>query len=58
MAIIATWNLENLFRPGGDFVPKTNAVYETKLDGLARVIEAIAPGRPRRRGGGRSRRVE
>ena len=43
MAIIATWNLENLFRPGGDFGPKTNAVYDAKLDGLARVIDAIVP---------------
>ena len=43
MAIIATWNLGNLFRPGGDFGPKTNAVYDAKLDGLARVIDAIVP---------------
>jgi predicted extracellular nuclease len=43
MAVIATWNLENLFRPGSDFGPKTNAVYDAKLDALARVIDAIGP---------------
>jgi hypothetical protein len=43
MAIIATWNLENLFRPGGDFGPKTRPIYDAKLDGLARVIDAIGP---------------
>jgi len=43
MAVIATWNLENLFRPGSDFGPRTKAVYDAKLDGLARVIDAIGP---------------
>src|SRR5919198_2395130 len=43
MAVIATWNLENLFRPGGDFGPKAKAVYDAKLAGLASVIEAISP---------------
>ena len=43
MAIIAIWNLENLFRPGGDFGPKTSAVYDAKLDGLVRVVDAIGP---------------
>ena len=43
MAVIATWNLENLFRPGGDFGPRTKAVYDAKLDELARVIDAIGP---------------
>jgi hypothetical protein len=30
MAIIATWNLENLFRPGGDFGPNTNGGLQTQ----------------------------
>jgi endonuclease/exonuclease/phosphatase family metal-dependent hydrolase len=34
---IATWNLQNLFPPGGDG-PKTPQDYATKLDGLARTI--------------------
>ncbi|HEY3411039.1 MAG TPA: endonuclease/exonuclease/phosphatase family protein, partial [Propionicimonas sp.] len=37
MVRIATWNVENLFLPGGDG-PKTQADYDTKLDGLAQTI--------------------
>jgi|1186.fasta_scaffold65928_2 endonuclease/exonuclease/phosphatase family metal-dependent hydrolase len=40
---VATWNLENLFRPGSEFGPRDQATYETKLDGLATVIGRIAP---------------
>src|SRR5215475_6915981 len=40
---IGTWNLENLFRPGGDFGPKDDAVYRQKLDSLAATIEKMAP---------------
>lgn len=40
---IGTWNLENLFRPGGDFGPMDDAVYRQKLDGLAATIEQMAP---------------
>jgi endonuclease/exonuclease/phosphatase family metal-dependent hydrolase len=43
MVAIATWNLENLFRPNGDFGPTTRDAYETKLAGLARVIGAMNP---------------
>jgi endonuclease/exonuclease/phosphatase family protein len=43
MVVVATWNLENLFRPDSDFGPKTEDVYETKLSGLARVIGAMQP---------------
>ena len=43
MAVIATWNLENLFRPGADFGPRTTSVYDAKLAGLARIIDAIGP---------------
>ena len=39
MARIATWNLENLFRPGGGAeAPITTAAYEGKLDALAGTI--------------------
>jgi len=30
MVVIATWNLENLFRPGGDG-PPDEAAYQAKL---------------------------
>jgi hypothetical protein len=43
MAVLATWNLENLFRPGGDFGPTTQDVYEAKLAGLAAVIDTTRP---------------
>jgi endonuclease/exonuclease/phosphatase family metal-dependent hydrolase len=39
---VGTWNLENLFEPGGEFGP-TPAVFAAKLDGLATTIEAMAP---------------
>jgi hypothetical protein len=32
---VATWNLENLYRPGGEFRPKTDADYHAKLGLLA-----------------------
>jgi endonuclease/exonuclease/phosphatase family metal-dependent hydrolase len=41
--IVATWNLENLYLPGGDFGPRDEAAYEAKLAALATAIEAIAP---------------
>lgn len=40
---VGTWNLENLFRPGGEFGPTDEAVYGQKLDGLAATIEKMAP---------------
>jgi endonuclease/exonuclease/phosphatase family metal-dependent hydrolase len=40
---IGTWNLENLFPPGGDSGPKTEAAYKAKLDALAAVIAEAAP---------------
>jgi len=39
---VGTWNLENLFEPGGEFGP-TPAVYAAKLDALAATITAMAP---------------
>ena len=43
MLAVATWNLENLFRPGSEFGPTDDAVYAAKLAGLAAVIERLAP---------------
>jgi endonuclease/exonuclease/phosphatase family metal-dependent hydrolase len=40
---IGTWNLENLFLPGGPSGPPTDAEYQAKLATLAAVIEAMAP---------------
>ena len=39
---VMTWNVENLFRPGGDG-PTTTETYQAKLHGLATVINAQAP---------------
>jgi endonuclease/exonuclease/phosphatase family metal-dependent hydrolase len=40
---VGTWNLENLFRPGGPFGPKDKIVYDDKLAALAATINAMAP---------------
>jgi endonuclease/exonuclease/phosphatase family metal-dependent hydrolase len=40
---VMTWNVENLFRPGADGGPDTQAVYEAKLQGLAAMINNQAP---------------
>jgi endonuclease/exonuclease/phosphatase family metal-dependent hydrolase len=40
---VATWNLENLFRPGTEFGPTDAATYDTKLTGLAAAIDALGP---------------
>jgi endonuclease/exonuclease/phosphatase family metal-dependent hydrolase len=40
---VGTWNLENLFRPGGQFGPRQVSVYQDKLDGLAATITGMAP---------------
>lgn len=41
--ILATWNLENLYLPGGEFGPRDQAAYDAKLDALAAAIQAIRP---------------
>jgi endonuclease/exonuclease/phosphatase family metal-dependent hydrolase len=41
--VVGTWNVENLFRPGGPFGPKDDAAYRAKLAGLAETITAAAP---------------
>ncbi|AWT42495.1 MULTISPECIES: endonuclease/exonuclease/phosphatase family protein [Streptomyces] len=41
--ILGTWNLENLYRPGGPFGPKDEAAYGTKLARLAAVVTELDP---------------
>ncbi|MFF5493099.1 endonuclease/exonuclease/phosphatase family protein [Streptomyces aquilus] len=41
--LIGTWNLENLYRPGGPFGPADKAAYETKLAALAGTITELGP---------------
>lgn len=41
--LVGTWNLENLYRPGGKFGPKDKAAYEAKLASLAATIKALNP---------------
>ena len=43
MVVVGTWNLENLYRPGGQFGPKDQAGYDAKLATLAATISAAAP---------------
>ncbi|TWF88252.1 endonuclease/exonuclease/phosphatase family protein [Streptomyces capillispiralis] len=41
--LLGTWNLENLYRPGGPFGPGDRAAYESKLASLAAVITELDP---------------
>jgi endonuclease/exonuclease/phosphatase family metal-dependent hydrolase len=41
--VVATWNLENLFRPGAESGPSGEVVYAAKLTELARVISELSP---------------
>lgn len=41
--LLGTWNLENLYRPGGSFGPGDEAAYESKLAALAAVITELDP---------------
>lgn len=43
MVRVATWNLENLFRPVGAASPRSEAEYEAKLAALAATIGHLAP---------------
>ena len=43
MFTVATWNLENLYRPGGVFGPNTDDLYRSKLRQLAATITSIGP---------------
>lgn len=42
MTVVGTWNLENLFRPGGEFGPRDQQTYEAKLAALAATVQASA----------------
>ncbi|MFI7340727.1 endonuclease/exonuclease/phosphatase family protein [Streptomyces sp. NPDC050085] len=41
--LVGTWNLENLYRPGGPFGPRDKAAYEAKLASLAATINQLHP---------------
>lgn len=43
MITIGTWNLENLFRPGGDAGPSSDDAYHAKLAALVTTITELAP---------------
>ena len=43
MTLVGTWNLENLFRPGGPSGPSSEALYKAKLSALATVIVEAGP---------------
>lgn len=44
MLTVATWNVENLFRPGpGSGRPPDQATYNAKLDALATTVNRLAP---------------
>lgn len=40
---VMTWNVENLFRPGGESGPPTDAAYAEKVERLAEVILTLDP---------------
>ncbi|MGW3990266.1 endonuclease/exonuclease/phosphatase family protein [Streptomyces sp. NPDC004830] len=41
--LLGTWNLENLYRPGGPYGPEDEAAYQAKLAALAAVITELDP---------------
>ena len=43
MVVVGTWNVENLFRPGAESGPDSEAAYEAKLAALAATITGLAP---------------
>jgi hypothetical protein len=42
MTVAGAWNMENLFRPGGDFGPHDDEAYQAKIRGLADTISGAA----------------
>src|SRR5512135_3372475 len=40
VVVIGTWNLENLYRPGGQFGPRDQVTYQAKLAVLRTTIAA------------------
>ncbi|MCT9930231.1 endonuclease/exonuclease/phosphatase family protein [Planotetraspora sp. A-T 1434] len=43
MVVVGTWNLENLYRPGGEYGPRDMAAYEAKLKALSGTIAQVGP---------------
>ncbi|MEU9891190.1 endonuclease/exonuclease/phosphatase family protein [Sphaerisporangium sp. NPDC051011] len=43
MVVVGTWNLENLYRPGGEFGPRDETAYKAKIKALAATINGFAP---------------
>ncbi|GAB3434751.1 endonuclease/exonuclease/phosphatase family protein [Flindersiella endophytica] len=43
MVVVATWNVENLYRPGTEFGPPDEETYRRKLNALAATIVSIRP---------------
>lgn len=43
MVVVATWNVENLYRPGTEFGPPDEETYRRKLSALAATIVSIRP---------------
>lgn len=41
--LLGTWNLENLYRPGGPYGPRDKTAYDAKLASLAGLITALDP---------------
>ncbi|GII58011.1 nuclease [Planotetraspora thailandica] len=43
MTVVGTWNLENLYRPGGEYGPRDMPAYEAKLKALCATITQMGP---------------
>jgi endonuclease/exonuclease/phosphatase family metal-dependent hydrolase len=43
MLVVGTWNLENLYRPGGEYGPSDDETYSAKLKGLADTVNGLVP---------------
>jgi endonuclease/exonuclease/phosphatase family metal-dependent hydrolase len=43
MLVVGTWNLENLYRPGGEYGPSDDETYAAKLKGLADTVNGLLP---------------
>src|SRR5215510_12944084 len=41
MTVAGAWNVENLFRPGGDFGPRDDEAYQQKISGVAVDVLAV-----------------
>ncbi|WP_405139632.1 endonuclease/exonuclease/phosphatase family protein [Sphaerisporangium sp. NBC_01403] len=43
MVVVGTWNVENLYRPGGEYGPHDAVAYQKKIAALAGTITAMGP---------------